>query len=358
MATEKQIEANRRNAQKSSGPRTDAGKQASSRNSFKLGIYMSDVALFDDPESAADLERTFHEYLDSLQPINALERELSTCKVQLRRLGRIGNGLLNDARERAFGETCSPDKNGKPVSRFDRSQYPPEEQRLVANLHLAAGWVKVHDYLETISRQESRLATRYRHAQNAWLQLVQSREVLSEPMPVAIPGPEPAPIPESTPESVQELAPESAPEPAQPVEPVLQNEPNFAEVPLLQRASMPQPPLPSPLSPTCPPEPSQKRRSRDGSNVHLPPLPSQTAECLRRFPPATARRPGRLRLEPLLRRLARGQPAGVKAAGKFLFDSRALLSRWLSRSTRDGKDQVLDSEDKIPKDKCLMGKLG
>jgi hypothetical protein len=86
MATEKQIEANRRNAQKSSGPRTDSGKQASplngmspvspsieaaasaqggkgsrgcsSRNSFKLGIHISDATLFDDPESAADLERT------------------------------------------------------------------------------------------------------------------------------------------------------------------------------------------------------------------------------------------------------------------------------------------------------------
>jgi hypothetical protein len=260
--TEKQIEANRQNAQKSSGPRTGAGKQASplngmspfspiieaaasaqggkgsrgcsSRNSFKLGIHMSDVALFDDPESAADLERTFNDYLDSLQPINALERdcleELAICKVQLRRLGRIGNGLLNDARERAFGETCSPDKNGKPVSRFDRSQYPPEEQRLVANLHLAAGWVKVHDYMETISRQESRLATRYRHAQNAWLQLLKSRELLAEPEPIATPEPELAPPPEP----VQELAPESTPEPAQPrVEPVLQNEPNFAEVPVV-----------------------------------------------------------------------------------------------------------------------------
>jgi hypothetical protein len=246
MATEKQIEANRRNAQKSSGPRTDAGKLASSRNSFKLGIHISDVALFDDPESAADLERTCHEYLDSLQPINALERdcleELAICKVQLRRLGRIGNGLLNDARERAFGETCSPDKNGKPVSRFDRSQYPPEEQRFVANLHLAAGWVKVHDYLETISRQESRLATRYRHAQNAWLQLVKSRELLAEPV---IPTPEPEPAP--TPEPVQQPAPEPAP-----AEPVLQNEPNFAEVPVVATRLATPAPAPRPAQPNQP----------------------------------------------------------------------------------------------------------
>jgi hypothetical protein len=270
MATEKQIEANRRNAQKSSGPRTGAGKQASSRNSFKLGIHISDVALYDDPESAVDLERTYHEYFDSLQPINALERdcleELATCKVQLRRLGRIGNGLLNDARERAFGETCSPDTNGKPVSRFDRSQYPPEEQRFVANLHLAAGWVKVHDSLETISRQESRLATRYRHAQNAWLQLVQSRQLLDDSVADSHPaadthpaaadthpaadtpggaGPRPAEASQADPVGNE---PASAPVP----QPILKNEPNFAQPPVVATKPSASAPAPKPAQPDKP----------------------------------------------------------------------------------------------------------
>jgi hypothetical protein len=267
MATDKQIAANRRNAQKSCGPRTEEGKQASSRNSFKLGIHISDAALFDDPESAADLERTFHEYLDSLQPINALERdcleELATCKVQLRRLGRIGNGLLNDARERAFGETCSPGPNGKPVSRFDRSQYPAEEQRMVANLHLAAGWVKVHDYLETISRQEARLATRYRHAQNAWLQLLKSRELLADSVadshPAADPhpaadtpggaGPRPAEAFQADPAgSEPHSEPASDPVP----QPGLQNEPNFAQVPVIATRPVVNSPAPKPAQPDSP----------------------------------------------------------------------------------------------------------
>jgi hypothetical protein len=262
MATEKQIEANRRNAQKSCGPRTGDGKQASSRNSFKLGIHISDVALFDDPESAADLERTFHDYLDSLQPINALERdcleELATCKVHLRRLGRIGNGLLNDARERAFGETCSPGKNGQPVSRFDRSQYPPEEHRLVANLQLAAGWVKVHDYMETISRQESRLATRYRHAQNAWLQLLKSRELLAAPAPIADLEPEPEPVPNpepvQEPDPPQEPAPDQAPPIPQPTQPVLKNEPNFPQAPSVATKPLAPTPAPKPVQPATPPQ--------------------------------------------------------------------------------------------------------
>jgi hypothetical protein len=53
--------------------------------------------------------------------------------------------------------------------------------------------------------------------------------------------------------------------------------------------------------------------------------------------------------------LREGRPAVVKAAGQFLVDSQALLSRWLSLSTRNGEDQM-PAEDQIPKDKCLMGK--
>jgi hypothetical protein len=40
MATEKQIAANRANAQKSTGPRTAAGRLKSSRNSFRHGLSL------------------------------------------------------------------------------------------------------------------------------------------------------------------------------------------------------------------------------------------------------------------------------------------------------------------------------
>jgi hypothetical protein len=38
MATEKQIAANRANAQKSTGPKTAAGKLTSSRNAYRHGL--------------------------------------------------------------------------------------------------------------------------------------------------------------------------------------------------------------------------------------------------------------------------------------------------------------------------------
>jgi len=45
MATEKQIAANRRNAGKSTGPKTGAGKNRSRRNSLKHGLLSRDLVL-------------------------------------------------------------------------------------------------------------------------------------------------------------------------------------------------------------------------------------------------------------------------------------------------------------------------
>ena len=50
MSTQKQIDANRRNAQKSTGPRSAAGKSASASNSLKTGLYSrSQVIVGEDP---------------------------------------------------------------------------------------------------------------------------------------------------------------------------------------------------------------------------------------------------------------------------------------------------------------------
>ena len=54
MVSEKQLEANRANALKSTGPRTDEGKQASSRNAVKHGLLSTEVVMFH--ESKEDYE--------------------------------------------------------------------------------------------------------------------------------------------------------------------------------------------------------------------------------------------------------------------------------------------------------------
>jgi hypothetical protein len=67
--------ANRRNATKSTGPTTEEGRRASSRNSLKFDIHISDATLYEDPDSAADIERTLNEYLDFYQPAEPAQRD-------------------------------------------------------------------------------------------------------------------------------------------------------------------------------------------------------------------------------------------------------------------------------------------
>ena len=71
MATPAQINANRRNAQLSTGPRTDEGKQVASRNATKLGLFSKHLLLPD--EDPAELEALRADLLERLQPADALE---------------------------------------------------------------------------------------------------------------------------------------------------------------------------------------------------------------------------------------------------------------------------------------------
>ena len=49
MTSRKQVEANRRNAKKSTGPNTADGKRRSAKNSIKHGLFANEIVL-DGPE--------------------------------------------------------------------------------------------------------------------------------------------------------------------------------------------------------------------------------------------------------------------------------------------------------------------
>jgi hypothetical protein len=66
MSSQRQIEANRRNAQKSTGPTSVTGKAASSMNALKTGIYAKSLVL--PSEKLADLEQLIGEYYQSHNP--------------------------------------------------------------------------------------------------------------------------------------------------------------------------------------------------------------------------------------------------------------------------------------------------
>jgi len=97
--TPKQAAASRANSQKSTGPRTTAGKSVSRFNALKHGIFAVHQIMFDEsPEDLAELAAEYHE---QYTPANATERELVDALVhnewRLRRMRRVEAELWQSA---------------------------------------------------------------------------------------------------------------------------------------------------------------------------------------------------------------------------------------------------------------------
>ena len=74
MASKKQIQANRRNSKKSTGPKTPEGKLQSSMNALTHGQYARDVVLFD--EDPAEFERFRLSIHEAYPGADAIDREV------------------------------------------------------------------------------------------------------------------------------------------------------------------------------------------------------------------------------------------------------------------------------------------
>src|ERR1035437_6511857 len=88
MSTLRQIEANRRNAQKSTGPTSVTGKATSSMNALKTGIDAKSLVL--PSENRAHLDQLIDDFYQHHQPTTpdarGLVDELIYCEWMLRRL--------------------------------------------------------------------------------------------------------------------------------------------------------------------------------------------------------------------------------------------------------------------------------
>ena len=83
MATAAQIEANRRNAQRSTGPKTDEGKDRVRRNAFKHGMTARTIMPVLPQEDPKELEDQIQQAITAMKPRNPLELDLVCRAVRL-----------------------------------------------------------------------------------------------------------------------------------------------------------------------------------------------------------------------------------------------------------------------------------
>jgi hypothetical protein len=127
MATERQFEANRRNAEKSTGPRTPHGKDSVRMNALRHGLYAQDVVQPGD--SPEDFDRHCAGFKSAWKPKNRPEKllveKMPIAEWKLARLERTEAGLLQNGK---------PD--GAQIALFDRlSQYQCRLERTSIRMH-------------------------------------------------------------------------------------------------------------------------------------------------------------------------------------------------------------------------------
>jgi hypothetical protein len=117
MSTLRQIEANRRNAQKSTGPTSVTGKAASSMNALKTGIHAKSLIV--PTEKLADLELLIDEYYSHHHPASPEARclldDLIRCEWLLRRFDRAEAQMWKYQNDNHY-DASSKYPLGKPAS--------------------------------------------------------------------------------------------------------------------------------------------------------------------------------------------------------------------------------------------------
>ncbi len=123
MSSEKQIAANRRNSQKSTGPTSVAGKAASSMNAFKTGIHAKSSII--PCERARDLQELIDEYYSAHRPATpearSLVDDLIRCEWTLRRLDTSEASLWNYQSDQSFRPVPDSHKQGKIIAQNART---------------------------------------------------------------------------------------------------------------------------------------------------------------------------------------------------------------------------------------------
>ena len=128
MTSEKQIAANRKNATRSTGPKTIAGKQSVATNAIRHGLLAKGRIL--DNESDGDFNQLRNQLLNELKPVGILELECCERIVdaiwRLRRLQRVEFGIYSYNLHHTISKRLS-----EKAKLLERSVFDAEENGII-----------------------------------------------------------------------------------------------------------------------------------------------------------------------------------------------------------------------------------
>jgi len=158
MATEAQIIANRRNSQKSTGPRTTKGRAAVSQNAVRHGLLTRKDVICS--ESQADFELYRRRILDSPMESMLADRIVS-LSWRLKRVRRIQNQTIDALNARNSSSQLAKLTKSLLLKAQNQPQEAPDESAP----HLALGRLAIKDF--TNARVLDRLLMYERRIENS-----------------------------------------------------------------------------------------------------------------------------------------------------------------------------------------------
>ncbi len=198
MSSKRQTTANRRNARRSTGPRTADGIHASSLNALKHGLRSQLTVI--PGENEADFHALFDAFAEEAAPESARDlaavRKAATCEWRLRRIAAIETEMFIQALK-APAEEPTVDNIEAIVERLAAQQAaPPQSPFATLASRFLSGEFK---HFNALTRYEASLDRQYQHA---WRELDSRpepdfREVY-DPTEDADPEAEPEPEPHYT----------------------------------------------------------------------------------------------------------------------------------------------------------------
>jgi hypothetical protein len=176
----KKLEANRRNAQLSTGPTTEEGKSWSRRNALKHGILASALLITEGEgsEDPAEFEELLGSLHHDLAPVGALEEMLlekvAVCLWRNKRALKCEAGLVRR-------EIAGPARQLDDLVQLSASGAKPEHAAITDHLSLPLG-----PKLDRILRYEATIQRQMAYAINQLERLQRTRKGENVPAPVSV----------------------------------------------------------------------------------------------------------------------------------------------------------------------------